>query len=155
MGLVCFYYACLLFVYIWCKSRCETLIKYLSCLNSCWLIYDVFTFPIVNFPFISSNIPAAPAHGLTFYNSYIILGLVAKILTFWTQKLLKQDYIAPRVKSSLQNVYISHYKLVDCYEIAISQMAMDLLPFYVDFFLSLLPTRLLSDLNLSNTVAIL
>ena len=35
---------------------------------------DDFTFPIANFPFISSNIPASPME-LTFHNSNIILGL--------------------------------------------------------------------------------
>ena len=35
---------------------------------------DDFPFPIVNFPFINSDIPAAPAYGV--YNrSYVILGL--------------------------------------------------------------------------------
>jgi len=27
-------------------------------------LYNDYTFPIVNFPFISSNIPASPAHGV-------------------------------------------------------------------------------------------
>ena len=60
------------------------------------------TFPIVNFPFISSNIPATPSYGVTFHNLYVILGYVTRTVIFWTQKLLKQDYIAPRFKSSLQ-----------------------------------------------------
>jgi len=34
----------------------------------------IFTFPIVNFPFISSNIPAAP---------YVILELVSSTVIFW------------------------------------------------------------------------
>jgi hypothetical protein len=34
---------------------------------------DDFTFPLVNFPFISSNIPALPGMEFKFHNSYIIL----------------------------------------------------------------------------------
>jgi len=41
------------------------------------------------------------------------------------QKLPKQGYIAPVLKSSLQTFYGRHYKLVDRYEIYISKMAMD------------------------------
>ena len=46
-----------------------------------------------------------------------------------TQKLLKQGYVAPRLKLSLQKVYGRHHNLDDHYEITISQMAMHLLPF--------------------------
>ena len=41
------------------------------------------------------------------------------------QKLFKQGYVAPMLKSSLQKLY----GLFDRYEISISQMAMDLLLF--------------------------
>ena len=46
-----------------------------------------------------------------------------------TQKLLKQGYVAPRLKSSLQTLYGRHHNLVDRYELSISQMTMDLLLF--------------------------
>jgi CDP-diacylglycerol pyrophosphatase len=62
---------------------------------------------------------------------------------FWnvmTQKLLKQDNIAPMLKLLLPKVY-GHHKLVEHYEIAISQMAMDI--FY-------LLTRLLPDFTMNN-----
>ena len=42
---------------------------------------DVFTFSIVNFPFISSNIPAIPAYGV--YISQLILGSVSSTLILW------------------------------------------------------------------------
>jgi hypothetical protein len=42
------------------------------------------------------------------------------------QKLLKQGYLAARVKSSLQKLYGLHHNLVDRYEISISEMTMDL-----------------------------
>jgi len=68
---------------------------------------DDFTFPIVNFPFTSGNIPASPRMQLIFYDSYVILGTVpssdfldrAQLLT---QSLLKQVYVAARLKSLLQ-----------------------------------------------------
>jgi hypothetical protein len=46
-----------------------------------------------------------------------------------TQKLLKQGYVAPTFKSSLQKFYGRHHNLVDRYEISISQKTMDLLLF--------------------------
>ena len=46
-----------------------------------------------------------------------------------TQKLLKQGYVTPRLKSSLQTFYGRHHEMVDHYDISISQMTMDILPF--------------------------
>ena len=96
---------------------------------------DDFTFPIVNFPFISSNIPASPAYGD--YISQLVRYSIdcaqysdfldrAQLLT---QKLLKQGHVAPRLKSSLQKFHGRHHNLVGLYEMSISQMAMDLLLF--------------------------
>ena len=97
---------------------------------------DDFTFPIVNFPLISSNIPASPVYGvyisqLIHYSracaQYIDFLYRAQLLT---QKLLQQGHIAPRLMSSLQKFYNRHHhNLVDRYEILISQMTMDLLLF--------------------------
>jgi hypothetical protein len=66
---------------------------------------DDLTFPIVNFPFISSNIPASPTYRVyiseltrysrTFAQYHDFLDR-AQLLT---QKLLKQSYVAPRLKS--------------------------------------------------------
>jgi hypothetical protein len=42
---------------------------------------DYFIFPIVNFPFIGSNIPASPEYGV----SYVILELVPSTVIFWTE----------------------------------------------------------------------
>jgi hypothetical protein len=38
------------------------------------------------------------------------------------QKPLKQDYVTPKLKSSIQKLYGHHYDLVDRYEISISSM---------------------------------
>jgi hypothetical protein len=50
-----------------------------------------------------------------------------------TQKLLKQGYAAPKLKSSLQNIYGRHYDLVDRNKTSISQC---ILYFWLRFFLS-------------------
>ena len=85
--------------------------------------HNDFTFPIVNFPFISSNISALPAYGV--YISQLI-GYSRACVQYsdfldrthlLTQKLLKQGYVAPRLKSSLQKLYGHHHNLVDRYEI--------------------------------------
>ena len=64
--------------------------------------------------------------------------------------------VASRLKSSLHNLFGRHHKLVDRYEISISQMTMDLSLFaYVFFPLPL--SRLLLDLTvyMSSTVSVL
>jgi len=72
--------------------------------------------------------------GSIFHNSYIILGFVP-ISDFVdsSAQMLKHGYVAPRLKSSLQNFYGHHDKLVDRYKIFISQMKMELFPFMLIF----------------------
>ena len=95
---------------------------------------DDFTFPIVNFPFVSSNMSAS---------SLVYGGYISQLISYsracaqyndfldraqlLTQKLLNQGYVAPRLKSSLRKFYSRHHNLVDRYEISISQMTMNLL----------------------------
>ena len=95
---------------------------------------DDFDFPIVNFPFLSGNIPEAPAYGVYIsqlirysracevYNDFIDR---ARLLT---EKLLKQGYVAPKLKSSLLKFYGRHHDLVDRYNQTVSQMKLDLFP---------------------------
>jgi cytochrome c2 len=45
-----------------------------------------------------------------------------------TQKLLKQDYVAPQLKSVVQRMYGRHHERVYSYTLFISQMAMDFSP---------------------------
>jgi len=49
------------------------------------------------------------------------------------RELLKQGYVAHVLKSLLQQIYGRHYEPVNCYEISISQMAMDLFPLCILF----------------------
>ena len=96
---------------------------------------DDFTIPLVNFPFISSNIAASPAYEV--YISQLIryprtCAQYSDVLDWakqLTQKLSKQGYVAPKLKSSLQEFYGRHHDLVVRYEIPISQMTMALLLF--------------------------
>jgi hypothetical protein len=111
---------------------------------------DDFTFPIVDFLFISNNIPASPAYVVYILHFIRYSRVCAQYSDFLDraqllmQKLLKQGYVAPRLKSLLQKLYGHHHNLVDRYEISISQMTMDLL-LYVDFFFLLSLPRLLPD----------
>lgn len=92
---------------------------------------DDFNFPIVNFPFLCSNIPSAPAYGV--YVSQLIRYSIAcdKYSNFQdralrlTQKLLRQGYVVPRLLSSLKKFYGRHHMLIDKYSISVSQMSMD------------------------------
>ena len=94
---------------------------------------DDFTFPIVNLPFVS--IPASLAYGvytsqlIHYSRAYAQYSNKLDIVQLLTQRLLKQGYVAPRLKSSQQKLYRRHHNLVDRSEVSISQMTMDLLLF--------------------------
>ena len=72
---------------------------------------DDFSFAIINFPFLCGNIPAAPAYGV--YISQLVrysraCGLYNDFLDrAWilTNKLLRQGFVAERLKSSLQKFF--------------------------------------------------
>ena len=86
-----------------------------------------FSFPIVNFPFLSSNIPAAPAYGvhisqLIRYSHHDFLD--RRLLL--TRKLLNQELQMVKLKSSFRKFYGRHHELVDCYGITVSQMISDM-----------------------------
>jgi hypothetical protein len=93
--------------------------------------YD-FNFPTVNFPFICSNISAAPAYGLYIsqliryfkacgsYQDFLNRGLLL------TRKLLNQEFLLVKLKSSLRRFYSRHHDLVDRYRISVSQMTTDM-----------------------------
>ena len=75
---------------------------------------DDFSFPIVNFPFLCSNIPAAPAYGVYIsqliryaracisYHDFLDRGLL------FTRTLLNQEFQIVKLKSSLRKFYGSH-----------------------------------------------
>ena len=95
---------------------------------------DDFDFPIVNFPFMSSNIPAAPAYRVYIsqliryftacasYQDFIDGGLQL------TRKLLSQGFLKERLQSSLRKFFGRHHDLVEGYEISVKQKTMDIFP---------------------------
>ena len=99
---------------------------------------DDFIFSIVNFPFICSNIPAAPAYGVYIYQlirysracgsyqDFLDRGLLL------TRQLLIQGFLLIKLKSSLRKVYGRHHDLVDYYGISVSQMDYGYVPLVVN-----------------------
>jgi len=93
---------------------------------------DDLNCPIVNFPFICSNIPAAPAYGVYIsqmirysracgsYQDFLHRGLLL------TRKLLNQGFLLVKLKSSLRKFDGRHHDLVDRYGISVSQMTTDM-----------------------------
>ena len=94
---------------------------------------DGFSFPIVNFPFICSNIPAAPAYRVYIsqlkrysracgsYQDFLDRGGL-----LLTMKLLNQGFLLVKLKSSFRKCYGRHHVLVDRYGISVSQMTTDM-----------------------------
>ena len=93
---------------------------------------DDLNFPIVNFPYICSNIPAAPAYGVYIsqlirysracgsYQDFLDKGLLL------TRKLLNQRFLLVKLKPSLWKFYGRHHDLVDRYGISVSQLTTDM-----------------------------
>jgi hypothetical protein len=88
--------------------------------------------PIVNFPFICSNIPATPAYGV--YISQLIwhsraCGSFHNVIDrglLLTRKPLNQEFLLVKLKSLLWKFYDRHHDLVDRYGIFVSQMTTDM-----------------------------
>ena len=91
----------------------------------------------MNFPFICSNIPAAPAYGVYIsqmirysracgsYQDFFDRGLLL------TRKLLNKGFLLVKLKSSLQKCYGRHHDLVDRYGISRSFPHWRLIPGFV------------------------
>ena len=93
---------------------------------------DDFDFPIVNFPFLSSNIPASPAYGVYISQLIRYARACVKYSDFLdrgqllSQTLLSHGYVKPRLKSSCRKFYGRHHELIDRYGISVSQMTTDM-----------------------------
>ena len=92
---------------------------------------DDFNIPIMNFPFLCSNIQATPAYGVfvsqfqysrtcASYQDSLDGGLQL------TRKLLNQGFLVVKLKSSHQTCYGRHHDLVNRYGISVSQMIVDM-----------------------------
>jgi hypothetical protein len=80
---------------------------------------DDFNFPIANFPFICSNIQAAPSYGVCIsqmirysrvcgsYQDFLDIGLLL------TRKLLNQGFLLVKLNLSLRKLYGRHHDFVD------------------------------------------
>ena len=89
--------------------------------------HDDFNFHITNFPFLSSNIPSSPTYGVFISqliryaracSSYECFILRAARLS---SKLLRQEYVRERLKSSLRKFYVRYGDLIKHYEVPSSK----------------------------------
>ena len=84
-----------------------------------WKYYDrrdYFNFPIVNFPFICSNIPAAPAYRLYISQLIRYSRACGSYQDFFDRGLLlSQGFLLVKLKSSLRKLYGHHHDLADRY----------------------------------------
>jgi hypothetical protein len=82
-------------------------------------IRDDFNFPIVNFSFICSNIPATPAYGLYISQLTLYCTECASYQDFidreLTRKRLNQRFLLAKLKSSLRKFHGRHHDLVNRY----------------------------------------
>ena len=93
---------------------------------------DDFDFPIVNFPHLCSNIPSSPAYGVyisqlirysracSVYDDFVAR---SRLLTL---KLLGQNFLLPRLKSSFKKFYGRHHDLIECYQSSVTAMIRDI-----------------------------
>ena len=97
---------------------------------------DDFNFHITNFPFLRSNIPSSPAYGV--FISQLIRYARACSSYEWfvlraaqlSSKLLRQEYVMERLKSSLRKFYArygGYGDLIKHYEVSLSQMLHDIM----------------------------
>ena len=94
---------------------------------------DDFDFPIVNFPFICSNIPQSPAYGVfisqliryaracSSYEDFLYRGRML------ASKLCAQGFIVVKLKSAIKKFFGRYHELVDKYGLSVSALEKDLL----------------------------
>ena len=82
-------------------------------------IRDDFNFPIVNFSFICSNIPATPAYGVYISQLTLYSTDCASYQDFinreLTRKRLNQRFLLAKLKSSFRKFHGRHHDLVNRY----------------------------------------
>ena len=83
---------------------------------------DDFNFLIVNFPFICSNIPAAPAYGVYISQMIRYSRACGSYQDFLDRGLL----LTKKLLVITSKFYGRHHHLVDCYRISVSQMTTDM-----------------------------
>ena len=93
---------------------------------------DDFNFPIVNFPFLSSNIPESPAYGV-FISQLIRYARACSSYSDFTfrgkalaAKLLKQDYTKDRLRVYGKKFFGRYGDLIQSYHVSLTQFLCDL-----------------------------
>ena len=94
---------------------------------------DDFNFNIVNFTFLSSNIPSSPAYG--FYVSQLVrysrsssdYSDFIKRGSILAERLTNQGFVISRLKHAFKKFYGSHQDLIGKYDRSMSAIAKDLL----------------------------
>jgi len=109
----------------------------LTCTTNYRFYWFSRTFPIVNYPFLDSNIPSSPAYGVFMSqlirysrtcNSYQDFLLRFVLLT---RKLLSQGFIETRLRSTLKQFVGRYHHLTLPYRVSVTTMANDIFrPWY-------------------------
>ena len=92
---------------------------------------DDFNFPIDNFPFLSSNIPSAPAYGVYVSQLVRYARACSKYQDFMergrvlTARLLNQGYQKTKLVTTLKKFFGRHHDLVYPYNVAVSRIISD------------------------------
>ena len=93
---------------------------------------DDFNFNIVNFPFLSSNIPQSPAYGVyvsqliryarasSAYSDFLVRGRLL------TSKLLGQGYNRFKLITTFKKLYGRHSDLIGKFQLSVTHMVTDL-----------------------------
>ena len=93
---------------------------------------DDFNFNIVNFPFLSSNIPQSPAYGV-YVSQLIRYARVSSAYSDFlvrsrllTRKLLGQGYNRFKLITTFKKFYGRHYDLIGKFQLSVTHMVTDL-----------------------------
>ena len=91
-----------------------------------------FNFNIVNFPFLSSNIPQSPAYG-GFVSQLIRYSRASSLYEDFitrsqllTSKLLKQGFTRNRLIATFKKFYDRHNVLIDRFKVSVTNIIIDL-----------------------------
>ena len=90
---------------------------------------DDFNFNIVNFPFLSSNIPQSPAYGvyvsqlIRYASAYGGFLVRSRLLT---RKLLGQGYNRFKLITTFKKFYGRHYDLIGKFQLSVTHIVTDL-----------------------------
>jgi hypothetical protein len=93
---------------------------------------DDFSFTIVNFPYICSNIPLSPAYGIYIsqliryaraYSTYDQFLILSRLLT---DNLMLQGFLQSRLMSAFRKLYGRYNDLIHNYKLSLSQMLSDI-----------------------------